>query len=541
MVGFPAPQPLFQRGLSTLLISILLLLIASIIVLFSASVNFSEVRTGGNNYRSLRAFDSAQQAVNLGIEYLRENRSRIASTGAGGWLEPDLEQWELCPAAGAAADDFPCNAEPDSTKRSRMWRYRGGIAQPVEARYRLPIPQPLELPEIDRTGDGGADANDPDLRYRVGALLCLVVPPDPAPPGPPPAPECAGDPIDPIGGGRLQASAFAVTVVARAAVMSADAEPDDLPETVGSDGRSLAEARSTIAHVYSSYRLVSDGPEAPLIAANQFNLTGTFDIVPNPNAGGFGIPISIWSGSMMDWSGTSKTCHRQDFFASSPDQVEEIDGILVCDQCQCPNGGSITYKDQGNWVKGRDILDSTGNNQITGAQNFPDDLFQYLFGVPKLDAAGNARWTEVRDRSTLLGANCSGDDLSPTCCADLGRRSSGLFWADSACAVSQSQVGTPLAPILLVAEQNVTVQSELLFGVVFKFSRPGDGTVYDLRLNGGGTLYGAYMVDDNGAGTLNGNFALVYDADVMRNLANAPGFLRLGPLPGSWTDLTATY
>lgn len=215
------------------------------------------------------------------------------------------------------------------------------------------------------------------------------------------------------------------------------------------------------------------------------------------------------------------------------------DGSLVCDQCACPNDGSITSKENGNWIKGRDIIDSTGNAQVTGARNFPADLFQYLFGVPKVDSAGNARWTEIRDRATRLGASCSGNDLAPTCCADLGTRSSGLFWSENACSVTRAQVGTPAAPMMLVVERDVTVQSDMVFGVIFKFSRPGDATVYALRLNGGGTLYGAFVVDDNGSGTLNGTYALVYDAEVMRNLANAPGFLRLGPLPGSWTDLAA--
>jgi len=46
------------------------------------------------------------------------------------------------------------------------------------------------------------------------------------------------------------------------------------------------------------------------------------------------------------------------------------------------------------------------------------------------------------------------------------------------------------------------------------------------------------VADDNSVvDKATGNFALVYDAKVMNSLTESPGFLGVGPLPGSWNDL----
>ncbi|MCB1641313.1 MAG: hypothetical protein KDI37_06245 [Xanthomonadales bacterium] len=241
-------------------------------------------------------------------------------------------------------------------------------------------------------------------------------------------------------------------------------------------------------------------------------------------------------------NGTPKSCYSQQFFNSNPGDVELIDGVRVCDRCQCPRDGSLSYKDGGDFVKGNDIIDATGNANVTGARNFPPDLFQYMFGIPKIDAGGNERWPEVRDRAVLLSDGaCTSDPLSPGCCADLNAASSGLFWSEEqTCDLAQSDIGSPTAPVYLVAEKGFTARMDRFFGVLYKFSRPGDLNAYTLRVNGGGSLYGALVADDNSVvDKATGNFAIVYDAKVMQNLSESPGFLGGGPLPGSWNDLGA--
>lgn len=530
-----------QAGMITLFVTIMLLLIISIAVLFSSQVGVFEIKTGANQFRSQRAFDAAQSGLNYGLEYVRSNRARISSTGFGGWLEEDLEWWERCPADGVLADDFPCDAESDPVRRAQMFRFRGAPGTPLADRYTMPLQQVALLPQVDQDGDGVLDAVDTVSRYRVGALLCLIVP-DPTSP----------DPVDcePLGavGSAIErevvatAQAYSLKLVSRGAIMSADAALTALPDDIDGAGEALAEARSTLTHSFASFRLISGGPEAPLIAANSVTLRGTFDIVPNPNAAGFGVAISIWTASSIDPNGTPKSCHSQQFFNSNPGSVEVIQGVRVCDRCECPREGSLSYRDGGDIVKGNDIIDAVGNANVTGARNFPPDLFAYMFGIPKIDAGGNERWPEVRDRAVLLrdGA-CTGDPLAPGCCADLGAASSGLFWSEeTSCSLGAATIGSPAAPVFVVTEKGFAARFDRFFGVLYKFSRPGDTGSYTLRINGGGSLYGALVADDNSVvDKATGNFALVYDARVMQNLSESPGFLGVGPLPGSWNDLGA--
>lgn len=511
-----------QRGAVTIVIAVILLVIITLSTMFAASVSLFEVRTSANELRANRAFDATQQGLNLGLEYLRANRATISSTMDGGWFEEDLEWWERCPADGVVADDFPCDAEPDATRRQRLYRFRGPPGAAVAARYRLPIEQPSAISPIDLDGDGVREASEASGRYRVGALICLI---DPA--------------VTPTQCSLLNPArpqqAFAIQVVARGAVMSADATAAALPEATNAAGQPLAEARSSLSQVFSSYRMISGGPEAPLIAANSVTLRGTFDIVPNPNAGGFGIPMSIWSSSTIDPNGTPKSCYLQEFLSSSPADVTYVDGVPTCDRCQCPRDGALSYKDGGDYVKGPDIIDAVGGTLVTGAQNFPTDLFNYMFGVPR------SRWTEVRARTDILTGACTGDPLAPGCCADLGATSTGLYWStEDTCSISADQVGSPSQPLMLVIEKGFDLGSESFFGVLYKFDDPTNTTNYTLRVNGGGAIYGALVADnDSVVDKATGNFAIVYNADVMNRLVNSPGFLRVGPLPGSWNDLAS--
>lgn len=541
-------SPRRQRGMTTVLVSILLLFIVSIVVLFSSSVSVKEIRTGSNQYRSTRAFEAAQEGLSLGLEYVRANRGRVASTGTNGWAEEDLGRWERCQPNGVVADDFPCDIETNAQRRALLCRYRGPLDVPAADRYRLPIAQPSALPAVDLDGDGTAETSEAALRYRVGALLCLIDP-ELNSVGADGRPLVCDFPLSPegadcetMGNLRVSPQAFAVHVVSRGAVMSADAAATTLPDAPAVGGVEQAEARASLAQNYGSFRLIADGPDSPLIAANSVTMRGTFDIVANSNGGGFGIPLSIWTSSVIDPNGTPKSCHIQEFLMTQPANNELIDGVHVCDGCECPKDGSISYKDGGDFVKGNDIVDATGNANVTGERNFPDDMFQYLFGVPKVDALGNERWTEIKDRSTILDGTCTSDPLEPGCCSDLGETSSGLFWSEEDdCAVSQDIVGAPLEPVYLVAEKGFTVSVERFFGVIYKFSRPGDATEYQLRFNGGGALYGAIVADDNSVvDKATGTFALVYSSEIMDNLANNPELMKIGPVPGSWTDL-GTY
>jgi hypothetical protein len=545
-----------QRGMTTVIVAILLLLIVSIVVLFSSSVSVREVKTGAAQSRSTQAMEAAQQGLNLGLEFIRVNRAVVASDSTGGWFEAGLEQWEPCRSIPSGADQFPCDAEPNAARRANLFRYRGPTPWTAANRHRMPIPQPAALPARDIDGDGDTETSDPALRYGVGALMCLIFPDD--------VPEAAAGGAcdrDPIPGSSPpaypdidcinlstaalrqcaieHAQAYAIRVVSRGAVMSADAAANALPEAVAS-GVALAESRSSVSHTYGSFRLIADGPESPLIAVNSVRLRGTFDIVANPNAGGFGIPLSIWTSAEIDPNGTPKSCHLQEFLLTGTPTVTA--NVPVCTNCECPREGSLSYKDTGTIIKGNDIVDATGNSQVQGARNFPPDMFQYMFGVPRIDAAGNPRWQDVRERAVrLTGTGCTASGTNPKCCSDLNAQSTGLFWSTEAtCSLANNRnIGSPAMPVFIVVEGGLELRSDVTFGVIYKFQRPGDTTTYNLTANGGTTVYGALIADGNASVFVTGTSALVYHQEIMENLVESPGLLRLGPMPGTWTDLSS--
>ena len=99
--------------------------------------------------------------------------------------------------------------------------------------------------------------------------------------------------------------------------------------------------------------IVAQVPDSPLTVAGSMVVGGTFTVVANPNGGGPGVPLSIWSNQNVDLTtGTGQTCGQQEW----------VNGTCT----------TSAYSEKGN--KQSDILD-------TGP--FPSDLLDYVFGVPR--------------------------------------------------------------------------------------------------------------------------------------------------------------
>lgn len=518
-----------QRGATTLIVAILLLGILSVITLFAANVGLFEVKTGANAYRADRSFQVSQQGLSLGLEYIKQNRGLVAANEAGGWLASGTPNWWWRRCAGAVASQFPCSAEPDATRRAGMYAFVGARSWAAAQKGRLPLPQPSQLPTA-------TPAVDPNLRYEVGALLCAF---DPGTAGNPcleidnegtvTTLDAAGVPKT----GTIQS--YAVKIVSRGAVMQDGSAITSMPDAVDAAGNALAESRATLSETYSSYHLIGAGPEAPLIAANDIKLRGTIDIVANGNAGGFGIPMSIWSTTDVDPNGTPTTCHMGEFLSTGSPTL--MQGVQVCQDCTCPRGPGValTYKDNscpgaGNICKGNDIIDATGNGLVTGQKNFPSDLFQYMLLYPR------SRWADKKARSTVLDGTCTGDPINAGCCADLNSTSAGFYWSTEADCTLTGQIGTVKDPVFLLFENNLSIKGSLFFGVLYAFDETPPSLNNSLTLTGQNTIYGALVSDsnvDNGAGTA----AIVYSSDIMNNLLNGSHNTRVGPLAGSWNDL----
>ena len=132
--------------------------------------------------------------------------------------------------------------------------------------------------------------------------------------------------------------------------------------------------------------LGGSAPEVSVMAAGSVGTGGNFNIVANPNGAGNGIPVSIWTGGPspngnVTMQGSSATCQLQDFTGNNS-------------TCSNPSGEKLSSA--GNI--GLDILE----NDV----NFPNDVFQYMFGVARGDwetiyAMANSNSQVINDCSSL--------------------------------------------------------------------------------------------------------------------------------------------
>ncbi len=237
--------------------------------------------------------------------------------------------------------------------------------------------------------------------------------------------------------------------------------------------------------------LVRGGPNVPLAIKGGVNVSGSFQVVANPNGGGDGVPLSIWTRDDVDVNGAGTTCGQWEFDNG------------VCD--------SQTLSERGD--HGVDILDSD--------PNFPDDLLDYLFGVPE------DNWQDLRDMANQILPNCS----------SLGTATTGLIWIEGDCDMPSNDVGTSAAPALIVIQDGDFKMngSVTLYGMAFQFTTPGNTDQYEITLNGGAFVEGSVMASQNPK-LSNGNLTVRYSLDVLRNVVVNDEFRRLYRVGGSWHD-----
>jgi hypothetical protein len=107
------------------------------------------------------------------------------------------------------------------------------------------------------------------------------------------------------------------------------------------------------------------------------------------------------------------------------------------------------------------------------------------------------------------------------------------------------QIGTPDRPVLLVIDGSARIQGRV-FGMIFMRST-GDGPLaaetggnVKLDMNAGARVYGSVVVQGQ-VDKANGNAAIIYNADVLSNLANDPSNNKFGGIPGGWADDRVAY
>lgn len=575
-----------QRGVATLLVTLMLLIILTIIVLSSSNVALFEQKTATNENRGRLAEQAAEYALNVAGEYLKVNVSKVSTTATGGWLNGASLRWKSC--AGITDPTHPCFVEQNATRRAQLYYYTSdGAAHTAGSAAELNITAYDSLVttagiDLPTTGTGGTTKFP--TTATVKAVLCRL---DTTPNV---TPSCK---LSPANGRRI-----AITLV--------------------SEGKLTNEnSTSLIKETWATLSTSSFSSSTPLVAAGTINFVGTFTVVDAPNAGGYGAYGSVWTPADAGGNGSWQTCHAEDYLGSYPETdlytTAGCADIHANPKCLCDGdpvpeyGPNAPVMSKGGANDGPDILDKDGNSgELPDITFFPgssdissaaqmiatrmdyractaaatpysdctaalvggcspshpycltdDNLFEWTFGVdvtggdttvvqtncavpsafdPTNSNAGDCELKALSDLNFQVIANCAG----------LNAASSGLYYVTGTCTLPNvAQIGTQSKPVILVVDNDITVgHTDLFYGMLFVRS-PNTathlGSSATISGNASGKWFGSIIVE-GAASHLNGTMDLIYmDTSAGSPDDPLPDSTRFARLPGSWLDNRSAF
>jgi len=490
-----------QQGVVTTFTGVLILVMLTLMMFFALRVGVFDQRNSANDMRQKLVFHRAESGIQHAKEFFWAHRKLVASpledklpNGTDGWLSgvTGATRWVKCSDAGLAGltdastkGVHPCFGDPNPLMRPNLYFYSHSGSLDV------PLGTDALMPGSNET-------------VTVQALLCLL---DIDYEGDPdhPVQGCSTNTTDNTVGDFVDGSHYMITLLARAG-----------GDCIGSDCNSEALVREQV----SNFGAAAGGqaPSVPLVTKSTFPPSGTAEIVPNPNSGGVGVPVSVWmnsntdcpTGSPVDPDGSSwATCERQEWYG-----LDALPEDYTCPgNCSCTIDESISYTKSGYNTLGIDLVADT---------DFPCDLFDFYFGVPRDD------YETVKGYAKVL-SNCD----------SLGPNSTGIYWISGAsCQInSNTQVGSPNAPVLIVsAASNTTLNGGAkIYGVMFISDTEVAGAELDVK--GNNTVYGQVIVDAALA-SYNGTFQVVYNEKAIEQASGDGG---LGTLIGGWADFHPSW
>jgi hypothetical protein len=176
--------------------------------------------------------------------------------------------------------------------------------------------------------------------------------------------------------------------------------------------------------------------------------------------------------------------------------------------CVCEVSESISF--------GKRVPDPVGID-IVQDPDFPCDLFQFYFAVPRTSYEIVKGWSQII-----------------TNCDSLGSDSSGIYWVSgSECRIrANTQVGSPDDPVLLISAAPLTKINggAIIYGTLFITDVEDSGA----RLETGGTctIYGSAIIDGS-LDTFGGTFQVVWNDNTSKKAGQGGG---LGTVLGGWSD-----
>jgi hypothetical protein len=475
-----------QRGILTVFSGVLILVLLTLMMFFATRVGVFEQRVSADDMRQKISFHTAESGIQHTKEYLLAHEALIASKvpnmladGRDGWLSPGNERWLKCKDQGLdlvnGRGTHPCFGEPTRELREHLYFYSSGGST------KLPINTDLLLPGDDTT-------------VAVEALLCVLV-----------VDFESGTPIqgcstetDPPDGRNLH---YLVTLLARAGA-------DCVSKTCNAE----AQVREQVANYGGAAG--GNAPAVPLTTRNSFPPSGAAEVVANPNAGGIGVPQSVWMNANESCSGGSQianpetgswaTCEYHEWYES-----ESIpDGVRCPGSCSCSNSESISNTHGSEVVLGIDLNHDP---------EFPCDLFKFFFGVSKPD------YRIIKGLSQVISD-----------CETLDESSFGIYWVTGAeCNIkANAELGSPLAPLLLISAANLTRMNggATIFGTLYVSDAENPAASVESR--GNNIVYGAAIIDAT-LGSYNGTFQVIYNEKLVHLSGGQGG---LGNVLGGWSD-----
>lgn len=310
--------------------------------------------------------------------------------------------------------------------------------------------------------------------------------------------------------------------------------------SVGTSGDNTA--RTDVQQAYQIRSSLGIDAAAPLIAASTADITGSFEILGNPDGGGDNSNLSAWTDQPVNPSGNFYTCEIGAYLndsGGSPVGVNTTNGtVLRCDKtspgagsvCDCSKvdatAGKLSYRDApAGFVEEYDIFEDVGNTVF-------DNLFGNFFGYTDTDTNDpNGTWTtDMRDPALERMAAEGVND-----CGDLDNTSSGTYWFTSNCQFGNVDIGSPEDPVLVVVQDaDFNAQGgSVVFGMVFIFDQNNDG-LEDIQLVGGPYIYGA-IISEVLIKSSGGNATLRYDKVVLQNLIDDDASGLAGRILGTYT------
>jgi hypothetical protein len=205
----------------------------------------------------------------------------------------------------ATFDDDGDPDTPEVSRRGSMYRLRADNTRVIAnidsalSQYMLPMPASSKI---------AAMGNGTPVAYGVAPVVCFAQ-----------QPSGAGATGIPCGGVGATSTSIATFVsVAR------------LPGE---------NASSTLVQTVGQYPKIGEDliSKPPITTSGSAGVTGTLQIVTNPNAGGAGVPVSVWTRIDVDKHGTTNTCYADEFFrytvgSATPTPYQ---GTIRCDDCRC--------------------------------------------------------------------------------------------------------------------------------------------------------------------------------------------------------------